>query len=41
MVHHQAEDLRSMVKQNKLPAGYGHLTLEQIDEMEKNGIVIE
>jgi type IV secretory pathway VirB10-like protein len=41
MVHRQAEDLRSMVKQNKLPAGYGHLTLEQIDEMEKNGIVIE
>lgn len=41
MVHHQAEYLRSMVKQNTLPGGYGHLTLEQIDEMEKNGIVIE
>lgn len=41
MAHHQAEDLRSMVKQNKLPEAFGQLTLEQIDEMEKNGIVIE
>jgi hypothetical protein len=41
MVHHQAEDLRSMVKQNKLPEALGHITLEEIDEMEKNGVVIE
>ena len=41
MVHRQADDLRKMVKQNKLPASLGHLTLEQIDEMEKNGIVIQ
>ena len=41
MVHKQAECLRSLVKQNKLPAAYGHLTLDQIDDMEKKGIVIE
>ena len=41
VVHHQAEYLRSLVKQNKLPDAYGHLTLEQIDEMEKNSILIE
>jgi len=41
MVHKQAESLRSLVKQNKLPAAYGHLTLDQIDDMEKKGIVIE
>lgn len=41
MVHNHAEDLRAMVKQNKLPKSFGHLTMEQIDEMEKNGIVIE
>ena len=41
MVHQQAQNLRAMVKQNRLPRSFGHLTLEQIDEMEKNGIVIE
>jgi hypothetical protein len=41
MVHKQAEQLRAMVKQNKLPEVYGHLTMEQIDEMEKKGIMIE
>lgn len=41
MVHMQAENLRAMVKQNKLPEAFGHLTTEQIDEMEKNGIIIE
>jgi len=41
MVHGQAEYLRTLVKQNRLPAGLGNLTLEQIDEMEKKGIVIE
>ncbi len=40
-VHKQAQDLRSMVKQNKLPKSFGHLTTEQIDEMEKKGIIIE
>lgn len=41
MVHNQAEQLRALVKQDKLPEAFGHLTLEQIDEMEKQGIVIE
>ena len=41
MVHKQAEQLRAMVKQNKLPDVYGHLTIEQIDQMEKKGIMIE
>jgi hypothetical protein len=41
MVHRQAENLRAMVRQNKLPKSFGHLTTEQIDEMEKNGIIIE
>ncbi|HUI08171.1 MAG TPA: hypothetical protein VL486_14315 [Verrucomicrobiae bacterium] len=41
MVHKQAECLRTLVNQNKLPAAYGHLTLDRIDEMEKKGIVIE
>jgi hypothetical protein len=37
----QAEYLRTLVKQNKLPDVYGHLTVEQIDEMEKKNILIE
>ena len=41
MVHKQAEQLRAMVRQNKLPDAYGHLTLEQIDEMEKEGVTIQ
>lgn len=41
MVRVQAENLRTMVKQNKLPKSFGNLTLEKIDEMEKNGIIIE
>ncbi len=41
MVHQQAEYLRSLVKQNKLPKAYGHLTVEKVDEMEKKGIVIQ
>jgi hypothetical protein len=40
-VRSQAEYLRTLVKQNKLPDAYGHLTLEQIDEMEKSNILIE
>jgi hypothetical protein len=40
-VHRQAEYLRTLVKQNRLPGGLGNLTLEQIDEMEKKGILIE
>ena len=40
-VHVQAVYLRTLVEQNKLPRAYGHLTLEQIDDMEKNNILIE
>lgn len=41
LVHKQAETLRSMIKQDKLPDAYGHLTLEEVDEMEKNGETIQ
>jgi hypothetical protein len=41
MAHIQAENLRSMAKQNNLPKAFGHLTVEQINEMEKKGIIIE
>jgi hypothetical protein len=37
-VHRQAETFREMVKQNKVPGGLGDLTLEKIDEMEKNNV---
>jgi len=40
-VHRQADYLRSLIAAGKLPAGYGHLTKEQVDDMEKKGITIE
>jgi hypothetical protein len=40
-VHQQAESLRALVKQHRLPHAYGSLTLKQIDEMEKNNILNE
>ena len=40
MVHHQADYLRTLIADGKLPARFGHLTKEQIDEMEKNGEMI-
>lgn len=40
-VHQQAETFRAMVIKNKVPGGLGDLTLEKIDEMEKNGIIVE
>jgi hypothetical protein len=40
-VHRQAEYLRGLIAAGKLPAGYGHLTKEQVDDMEKKGITIE
>ena len=40
MVHHQAEYLRTLIANGKLPPGFGHLTKERIDEMEKNGEMI-
>lgn len=39
-VHRQAEYLRNLISQGKLPEGFGKLTKEQVDEMEKNGITI-
>ena len=30
-----------LIAAGKLPAGYGHLTKEQVDEMEKNGETIQ
>ena len=40
-VHHQAEYLRNLISQGKLPQGYGNLTKEQVDEIEKKGLLIE
>ena len=40
-VHRQADYLRSLIAAGKLPAGLGHLTKEQVDEMEKNGETIQ
>jgi hypothetical protein len=41
MVHHQADYLRTLIAAGKLPAGFGNLTKEQVDEMEKKGITIQ
>jgi hypothetical protein len=40
-VHRQADYLRNLIATGKLPAGYGKLTKEQVDEMEKNGETIQ
>jgi hypothetical protein len=40
-VHRQADYLRKLIAAGKLPVGYGHLTKEQVDEMEKNGETIQ
>jgi hypothetical protein len=40
-VHLQAEYLRKLIADGKLPRGLGDLTKEQVDEMEKKGILIE
>jgi hypothetical protein len=40
MVHRQAEYLRTLITNGKLPPGLGNLTKEQVDEMEKNGEII-
>jgi len=39
-VHRQAEYLRNLISQGKLPQGLGSLTKEQVDEMEQKGIII-
>ncbi|MGO9246700.1 MAG: hypothetical protein ACLPT4_00755 [Verrucomicrobiia bacterium] len=40
-VHRQAEYLRNLVSQGKLPEGLGNLTKQQVDEMEQRGITIQ
>jgi hypothetical protein len=40
-VHQQAEYLRKLIADGKLPESLGPLTKEQVDEMEKKGILIE
>ena len=39
-VHRQAEYLRNLISQGKLPQGLGGLTKQQVDEMEQKGITI-
>jgi hypothetical protein len=39
-VHREAEYLRNLISQGKLPGAYGNLTKEQVDQMEKNGLMI-
>jgi hypothetical protein len=39
-VHREAEYLRTLISQGKLPGAYGNLTIEQVDQMEKNGVMI-
>lgn len=41
MARQQADYLRKLIANGKLPAGLGNLTKEDVDEMEKNGIVIQ
>ena len=40
-VHLQAEYLRKLIADGKVPKALGNLTKEQVDEMEKKGILIE
>jgi hypothetical protein len=40
-VHHQADYLRDLISQGQLPKGFGNLTKEQVDEMEKKRVLIE
>jgi hypothetical protein len=39
-VHQQAEYFRALISQGKLPECYGKLTKEQVDQMEKKGVMI-
>jgi hypothetical protein len=40
VVHQQADYLRQLIAAGKLPKGFGNLTKEQVDEMEKKGFTI-
>lgn len=39
-VHREAEYFRTLISQGKLPECYGKLTKEQVDQMEKKGVMI-
>jgi hypothetical protein len=39
-VHREAEYFRTLIAQGKLPDCYGKLTKEQVDQMEKKGVMI-
>ena len=39
-VHHQAEYLRDLIAKGKVPESLGNLTKEKVDQMEKDGIMI-
>jgi len=41
VVHQQAEYLRNLISQGKPTDGFGNLTKEQVDEMERKGVTIE
>ena len=40
-VHVQADYLRKLIAKGALPKGLGDLTKEQVDQMEKDGVMIE
>jgi hypothetical protein len=40
VVHQQADYLRKLIAAGKLPKGFGNLTKQQVDEMEKKGLTI-
>ena len=39
-VHTQAEYFRKLIAENKVPSGLGNLTKEQVDDMERRGIMV-
>ncbi len=40
-VHRQADYLRNLISQGKLPEGFGNLTKAQVDQMEQRGVTIQ
>lgn len=40
IVHQQCDYLRQLIAAGKLPKGFGNLTKEQVDDMEKKGVTI-
>ncbi len=38
-IHRQADYLRNLIAKGELPKGFGNLTKEKVDEMEKQGIM--